>query len=77
VTPQDDRAAGIPVAGAGRDAEEAHGGSIFGTEAGTPTGDTGGDPGQQGTVLDPLEQPAAGGDSEAESAQGDGAPDSH
>ena len=27
--------------------------------------------------LDPLEQPAAGGNDEGEAAQGDGAPDSH
>jgi hypothetical protein len=73
-------AAGVPVAGADVTAQDAHGGSLLGPDAGTTTGTTDAAPPQESPPsdpLDPLDQPAAGGDSDAESAQGDGAPDSH
>jgi hypothetical protein len=67
MTAQDDQsptAAGVPVAGAGRADEDAHGGSLAGAAAGSDSGA-------------PEEQPVAGGDQGGEPAQGTGAPDSH
>jgi hypothetical protein len=76
---EDSTAAGVPLAGAGPEAQDAHGGSIAGPDAGTTTGTPGADEvdGAAAGPLDPLDQPAAGGDSDTEAAQGDGAPDSH
>ncbi len=70
-------AAGVPAAGADVASQDAHGGSLLGPDAGTTTGTTDATPPEESPPLDPLDQPAAGGDSDAESAQGDGAPDSH